>query len=122
MARDIYHSNVRVALEKEGWIITHDSLPLRIADIQGEIDLGAEKLLTAERKNEKIAVEVKSFLSKSKLADWYEAHGKFRLYRKGLALQEPNRKLYLAVSQDIYKTFTRHFSKKNLFNLLSTKN
>jgi len=105
VARDLYHFNVREALEKDGWTVTNDPLPLRVADIQGEIDLGAEKLLTAERGSERIAIEVKSFLSKSKLADWYEAHGKFRLYRRGLALQEPERKLYLAVSRDIYKAF-----------------
>lgn len=24
MAKDIYHQTVKIALEKEGWIITHD--------------------------------------------------------------------------------------------------
>ena len=47
--------------------------------------IAAEKIIVAERDSEKIAVEVKSFVSKSKLADWYEAYGQFSLYKKGLS-------------------------------------
>lgn len=67
MAKDLYHETVKTALVKEGWLITHD--PLYLADeparIDYEIDLGAEKLIVAERGPEKIAVEVKSFLRAS---------------------------------------------------------
>jgi hypothetical protein len=58
VARDLYHFNVREALEKDGWTITNDPLALKVADIQGEIDLGAEKLLTAERGGERIAIRL----------------------------------------------------------------
>ena len=66
MARDLYHHNVREALLKEGWNITDD--PLRVPIDGGsymEIDLAAEILFGAEKGDEKIAVEVKSFLGKS---------------------------------------------------------
>lgn len=42
--RDKFHDAVRQALEKEGWTITHDSLPLKIGTLKLEVDLGAEKL------------------------------------------------------------------------------
>ena len=63
--RDIFHNAVRHALEKDGWCITQYSLHIDLIDIEIYIDLGAEKLLAAERNNEKIAVEVKSFLGNS---------------------------------------------------------
>ena len=61
MARDIFHETFKKALEKEGWTITHDPYYLndKIKNIKYEIDLGAEKLLAAERDAEKIAVEIK---------------------------------------------------------------
>jgi XisH protein len=62
-AKDIFHDTVRSALEKDGWTITSDPLtlePSRRATIK--IDLGAHKLLSAEKGTQKIAVEVKSFV------------------------------------------------------------
>jgi XisH protein len=61
-AKDRYHDTVKNALIKDGWTITHDPLRIRLA--RGKnlfVDLGAERLLAAERGTEKIAVEVKSF-------------------------------------------------------------
>ncbi|WP_395140176.1 element excision factor XisH family protein [Armatimonas sp.] len=64
-ALDRFHTAVTNALKKEGWTITHD--PYRI--ISGRrnlyVDLGAEKLVAAERGIEKIAVEIKTFAGKS---------------------------------------------------------
>ena len=56
-AKDKYHHQVRRALEKEGWIITHDPYTLRSIGVNFPIDSGAEKLIAAERANEKIVVE-----------------------------------------------------------------
>jgi XisH protein len=61
MAKDFYHNNVREALEKDGWKITDDPLPVKIEGIGYEIDFGAEPLLAAEKDEKKIAVEVKKF-------------------------------------------------------------
>jgi len=55
-AKDIYHNTVRTALEKDGWTITNDPLTLEICDRSLFVDLGAEKILAAEKQGRKIAV------------------------------------------------------------------
>ena len=67
MAKDLFHDAVRNALIKDGWQITEDPLFLKIGGVELYIDLGAEKLIAAERNNEKIAVEIKSFINPSSL-------------------------------------------------------
>jgi XisH protein len=61
-ARDRYHDHVKAALIKDGWIITHDPLRLHWGVKDMYVDLGAERLLAAEKGTRKIAVEVKSFI------------------------------------------------------------
>ncbi|TAE34097.1 MAG: hypothetical protein EAZ91_02000 [Cytophagales bacterium] len=60
MARDKVHEAVKVALQKDGWLVTHDPYQLRALDVEYEIDLGAEEMVAAEKEGRKIAVEVKS--------------------------------------------------------------
>lgn len=60
-AHDIFHAAAKAALIKDGWIITDDPLSLSVGDVDFYIDLGAEKLLAAERGDKRIAVEIKSF-------------------------------------------------------------
>ena len=55
-ARDIYHDNFKNALIKDGWIITHDPYMLKWGLKDLYIDLGAQKLLAAEKQEQKIAV------------------------------------------------------------------
>ena len=55
----IFHETVKLALIKDGWTITSDSLTIRSDRIKLEIDLGAEKVFAAEKDGKKIAVEVK---------------------------------------------------------------
>lgn len=57
-ARDIYHQQVREALTKDGWAITHDPLRLSWGRKDVYVDLGAERLLAAEKGTQRIAVEV----------------------------------------------------------------
>ena len=64
-AKDIFHDAVKHALEKDGWIITHDSLFISFGGVNMYVDLGAEMIIAANRGNEKIAVEVKSFVGPS---------------------------------------------------------
>lgn len=109
MARDLFHQAVREALEAEGWEITHDPLMLKLGGLRLEIDLAAEQVLAAERGTERIAVEMKSFLSKSKLNDFYEAKGQYDVYRTGLREEQISRKLYLAVDADIFQSFFQKF-------------
>ena len=96
-ARDIYHHHVRAALIKDGWTITHDPLRLTWGRKDVYIDVGAERLLAAEKGRQRIAVEVKSFLGASDMYDLEQALGQFVLYRSILAQREPDRALYLAV-------------------------
>ena len=67
MAKDLFHDAIRNALIKDGWQVTEDPLFLKIGGVELYIDLGAEKLIAAERNNEKIAVEIKSFINPSSL-------------------------------------------------------
>jgi XisH protein len=67
--------------------------------------LGAERLLGAEKAGEKIAVEIKSFLNDSALADFHTALGQFLNYRLVLEELEPERTLYLAVPLASYESF-----------------
>ncbi len=71
-----------------------------------EIDLGAERLLAAERGEEKIAVEVKSFLvGTSAISEFHTALEQFINYRVALRQKEPQRLLYLAVPNLVYNSF-----------------
>lgn len=61
-ARGSYHEIVRKALIKDGWTITDDPLTLKFGMTELYVDLGAEKVLAAEKEGRKIVVEIKSFL------------------------------------------------------------
>ncbi len=101
-AKDIYHNNVRTALEKDGWTITKDPLPLKIGKRTLSVDLGAEKLFAAEKQGRKIAVEVKSFVSPSPVHDLEEAVGQYIIYEDILKRSEPERIIYLAIRAEVY--------------------
>lgn len=104
-AKDIFHNAVRRALEKQQWTITADPLRLKFGGVTFQVDLAAEKILAADRGDEKIAVEVKSFLNPSAVTDFYAALGQFLSYCLALIETEPDRFLYLAVPLDTYQSF-----------------
>ncbi|WP_019501588.1 element excision factor XisH family protein [Pseudanabaena sp. PCC 6802] len=52
--RDLFHEAVKVALQKENWVITDDPLKMEAGGAKFEIDLGAERLLAAERAGMKL--------------------------------------------------------------------
>lgn len=105
MAKDIYHDTVKTALEKDGWTITDELLRLTIGSRSVYIDLGAEKLIAAEKEGRKIAIEIKSFLSPSPVNDLENALGQYILYRDALKRSQPERILYLAISDEVYLDF-----------------
>lgn len=107
MAKDLFHNVVKEALLAEGWQITHDPFPIDYGDVQMQIDLGAERLLAAERDAEKIAVEVKSFINPSAISEFHTAVGQYLNYRRALRSQEPTRILYLAIPSQTYEEFFR---------------
>ncbi len=104
-AKDLFHELVKTALVEEGWRVTHDPYRIDIGFTDLYIDLGAERLIAAERNNEKIAIEIKSFISPSTMSEFHSAIGQFINYRLALGDKEPDRKLYLAVPADVYKRF-----------------
>lgn len=104
-ARDIFHNAVKIALEKDGWIITHDPLALEFGLGSLYVDLGAERIIAAERSNEKIAVEIKSFLSGSAVSEFHTALGQYLNYRLLMQDQYREYKLYLAVPSSAYESF-----------------
>lgn len=103
--KDTYHSQVRKALEKEGWNITHDPMRFRWRGRTLWPDLGAEKVIAAEKGTEKIAVEIKSFSSSSVMVDFYEALGQYDTYKTALSELDKDRIVILAVPLDIYTEF-----------------
>jgi len=103
-AKDIYHETVKRALEKDGWIITHDPFPLQIGRKRLSADLGAERLINAEKGTQKIVVEVKSFVGRSDVKDLEQALGQYVLYRQVLNEMQSDRSLYLAITQPIFNS------------------
>ena len=77
--RDNFHEIVKQALIKEGWTITHDPYIIK-SDPKLAIDLGAQRLIDADRGHEKIAVEIKSFLETSQVVDFHNAVGQYSIY------------------------------------------
>ena len=89
--RDTFYDAVKKALVKDGWTITHDPLRLPYGGIDLYVDLGAERLLAADKGQQRIAVEIKSFRSPSPMTDLERALGQYALYRAILEEQEPQR-------------------------------
>ncbi|XPM60455.2 MAG: XisH family protein [Leptolyngbya sp. IPPAS B-1204] len=112
-AKDIFHAQVKAALETEGWTITHDPYHIDFGFVDLYIDLRAEQLIAATREGRKIAVEIKSFLGASTIKEFHAAVGQFINYRIALEEMEPERQLYLAVPhlavpQDVYNRFFKN--------------
>lgn len=103
-AEGIYHDTVKRALQKDGWTITHDPFPLQIGKKRLSANLGAERLISAERGLQRIVVEVKSFVEQSDVKDWEQTLGQYVLYRQILNEMGVERSLYLAVSQPIFNS------------------
>lgn len=104
-AKDRFHEAVKRGLEKEQWNISSDPLELEWEEVKVKIDLAAERFIAAERGEEKIAVEIKSFIGTSAISDFHTALGQFLNYRIMLEEKEPERQLYLAVPIETYETF-----------------
>jgi len=100
----MYHPAVKQALIKDGWTITHDPLTLAFGVHNLYVDLGAERVIAAERAGEQIAVEIKSFVGPSEVADMEQALGQYLVYRSLLRRHEPSRRLVLAVPLDAFET------------------
>jgi XisH protein len=104
-AKNIYHDAVVHALIADGWTITDDPLTISYGGRDLFVDLGAERLaIGAEKGEQRIAVEIQSFLNPSPVRDLQEAVGQVEVYRIVLAQSEPDRLLYLAVPRHVFET------------------
>ncbi len=101
-AKDLFHDNVRNALEKDGWTITADPYTLVWGKESLFVDLAAERFIAAEKGNEKIAVEIKSFVGRSQTAELEKALGQFSLYYSVMRRTDADRTLYLAVPDTVF--------------------
>ena len=68
-------------------------------------DLGAEKLFAAEKYHEKIIIEIKVFNNQSLITELEKTLGQYNIYQSLIKRIEPERKLYLAIPEDVYQDF-----------------
>lgn len=103
--RDAYHDAVREALERAGWVITHDPLRILFEERAVKADLGASGAIGASQGERTIAVEIKDLKGYSLMGPFYSAVGQYLVYRCWLNRTEPNRTLYLATSDALQGFF-----------------
>jgi hypothetical protein len=115
--KDTYHDVVRIGLQKDGWRIVDDPLRIVAGGVGLFIDLSAEPIITVQRDNKRIAVEIKSFEIQSQITSFYEAFGKYLTYRKALLMVKMDFDLYLAVPKRAFDTIF----KKDLVKQLVTE-
>ncbi|WP_377476196.1 MAG: XisH family protein [Microcoleus anatoxicus] len=115
-AKDLYHDAVKQALIKEGWTITADPYTVEYEEFKVFVDLAADRSLAAERGSQKIAVEIKTFLRPSFVRELENALGQYILYRNLISVTDPERELYLAVSDRIYNNFFRQNATQFIVN------
>jgi hypothetical protein len=104
-ARDALHETVRKALEKAGWTITAD--PLRVvygSDVM-LVDLGAERLIAAERGGERIGVEIKGYTDTTNINGFHSVIGQYINYRLAMKTTHPDHQLVLAIPEEVFNTF-----------------
>src|SRR4051812_36633724 len=101
-ARDILHDIVKEALIKDGWSITHDPFVIPFGRRKVYADLGAERILAAERSGQKIVVEIKSFVGLSIIADFQQALGQYTMYKILLEERHPEYIVYVAIDDEVF--------------------
>jgi len=101
--KDVIHNAVRNALIKDGWTILADPYTITYLRSQLYADLCAERHEPDGAKRV-IVVEVKSFRGASALHDFHAALGQYVAYRDLLAEMGQPFQVYLAMSQEAYRS------------------
>ena len=104
MAKDKLHNIVEIALAKDGWT-NIKPIALDYEGINLNVDMIADKLISAEKENIQIAVEVKSFGNPSVTYDFHQAVGQYLHYRMALNHLGIHRTPYLALPEAIYTNY-----------------
>jgi hypothetical protein len=112
--RDTIHDIVKQALINDGWEITDDPFVIPYGKRFLYVDLGAtgantpdqieEKIIGAKCGDRQIAVEIKDFRRRSEIADLEQALGQYVLYGLLLNRIAPEREMYLAIAEEVYRT------------------
>ena len=102
-AKDIFHDAVKTALTSDGWTIKADQLHLRWGKRDFYVDLAADRFYLADKGEQHIAIEVKSFTDDSAMTALEKTLGQFLIYRSILKRKDPERKLFLAVTQPVFR-------------------
>jgi hypothetical protein len=109
-ARDL----VVTALTRAGWTITDDpyvityGLQVLLIDLAANTEnQGRNLFVDATRDGHKIAVEIKAFAGESAVADLHQAVGQYVVYKLVLEQLEPDRIVYLAVTDAVYRKVFR---------------
>lgn len=110
--RDHIHNIVKQAIINDGWEITDDPYIISYGERFLFVDLGAVEtdahkrregyFLGAQREGQRIAIEIKDFRGKSAIADLELAIGQYVLYRLLLNKVDPQREIYLAITDVAY--------------------
>src|SRR5215213_5148361 len=101
--QDAYHNSVRIALEKDGWTVTHDPFTIRLEDVKFYVDLAAEKTIESAGETRKVAIEIKVFGGLSFLNEFEKAVGQYLIYKQFLGELFPERILFLAVAENVFE-------------------
>ncbi len=101
-ARDSIHETVKEAVIKDGWEVTDDPYVISYGDRFLFVDLGASGFIGLQQGNKQIAIEIKQFRGQSQVNDLEQAIGQYSLYRILLNQIDPERDLYLAISEATY--------------------
>ena len=104
-AKDMYHDAVERALEKDGWMITHDPFIIEFKGLRLYADLGAEQVMSAEKAGRKIVIEIKVFGTASLVSELEKAVGQYSIYRTFLRRVNPEYELYLAIPERVHQAF-----------------
>jgi hypothetical protein len=110
--RDTIHNLVKQAIIKDGWEITDAPYIISYGERFLFVDIGAREsdgleqiqgqFIGAKQDNSRIAIEIKEFRGKSVIADLEQAIRQYVLYRLLLAQVDPEREIYLAITDLTY--------------------
>jgi len=78
---------------------------LQLGEMKVKIDLGAESLIVAEKENERIAIEIKTFRHASFITDLQDAVGQYVCYQFMLKRTRSDRTLYLGIPTKVYTLY-----------------